>query len=332
MNIKSVILILLAATFLSACSSDDDTAAVEVKKQIIVLFSPGGLGDMSYNDCILNGVQSFRKEWHDDADIYIYCPGSIEEGKRVFSDWLVLAGDGAPALFVVASSDYEQMLEECFEQGRLTGQQQVLLFESSNPRNLPVSTFQISMFGPSYIAGKIVREMGMTSPLIVLANPSDSPIRTAADGFKAGFGEELKPIYLADDWTGYVSASETYRNMTEWSATHDFVFPVAGGSNSGIYRYARENPDSPLLAGMDVDQSSLSTAIIGSVIKNIDRAIYEYLSTWMTTGHLPESHVYGLESGYSDWCIAPGYSVSEAMKSKVMQEAIQKEKDYHEVL
>lgn len=320
------------ALLMAACSSDNGTLPEpDVKKQVIVLFSPGGLGDQSYNDCILEGVQTFKKEWHDRVDVYIYCPGSVEEGKRVFSDWLALPGDRTPALFVVASSDYEPMIEECLARNELTGQQQVLLFESSNTRRLPVSTFQISMFGPSYIAGKTVSEIGMTSPLIVLANPSDSPIRAAADGFRAGFGDGSEICYLADDWTGYVAASETYRNMSDWSRSHDFIFSVAGGSNSGIYRYSRENSCLPLLAGMDVDQSPLSAAIIGSVIKNIDRAIMEYLSDWAISGKLPESQVYGLESGYSDWYVAPGYPMLEEIKSKYLQEAIRKEKEYHEI-
>lgn len=331
-SLKSLIIILIAAAFFPACSSDDEPALPDSKKQIIVLFSPGGLGDMSYNDRILQGVQSFRKQWRDEVDIYIYCPGSVDEGKRVFADWLALPGDGVPALFVVASSDYEPMMQECFAKDSLTGHQQVLLFESNNSQHMPVSTFQISMFGPSYIAGRTVAVRGLKAPLIVLANPSDSPIRTAADGFRAGFGEGTTTLYLADDWKGYVAATETYHKMSEWSRDHDFVFSVAGGSNSGIYRYARENADAPLLAGMDVYQSSLASAIIGSVIKNIDKAIVEYLSAWMETGKLPASQVYGLGSGYSDWCVAPGYPMLEDVKQGLIQEAIQKEKEYHESL
>ena len=72
--------------------------------------------------------------------------------------------------------------------------------------------------------------------------------------------------YLADDWTGYVSASLAYRKMSDWAVDYDFIFPVAGGSNAGIYRYSREFEVSPYLAGMDIDQSSLSNRITGSVI------------------------------------------------------------------
>lgn len=333
-TVSSCLLIILAMAhiLLSGCSSADDSVGQEPKKQIIVLFSPGGLGDMSYNDCILEGIQSFKKDRHEDAEMYIYCPESTEEGRRLFSDWLALPASDVQALFVVASSDYEPMMAECLERSPLTSNKRVLLFESNNSSRLPVTTFQISMFGPSFLAGRAIKELDMESPLIVLANPSDSPIKAAADGFKSGYGADVPVEYLADDWTGYIAASTAYRKMAGWTQKHDFIFPVAGGSNSGIYRYSREDSFSPLLAGMDVDQSALSGCIVGSVIKRIDKAVYEYLDTWLRTRELPESKVYGLESGYSDWLLSPSYRQLESLKTESMEEAIKQERNYHESL
>ena len=59
--------------------------------RIVFLFSPSGLGDMSYNDCILEGVQRFKME-HKEIDIYIYSPESLPEAEKIFSDWLKTAG------------------------------------------------------------------------------------------------------------------------------------------------------------------------------------------------------------------------------------------------
>ena len=42
---------------------------------------------MSYNDCILEGVQKFKME-HKEIDIYIYSPESLLEAEKIFSDWL----------------------------------------------------------------------------------------------------------------------------------------------------------------------------------------------------------------------------------------------------
>ena len=39
------------------------------------------------------------------------------------------------------------------------------------------------------------------TPLILLANNTDSPINIAKDGFIAGYGSDCNVEYLADDWT-----------------------------------------------------------------------------------------------------------------------------------
>ena len=63
---------------------------------------------MSYNDCILEGVQKFKME-HKEIDIYIYSPESLLEAEKIFSDWLKRPESEIPVLFVLGSSDYEPM-------------------------------------------------------------------------------------------------------------------------------------------------------------------------------------------------------------------------------
>lgn len=115
--------------------------------------------------------------------------------------------------------------------------------------------------------------------------------------------------------------------MAEWATSYGFIFPMAGGSNSGIYRYSREYDECPLLSGMDTDQSALSNYITGCVIKHIDKLIYKYLSEWLVSKELPVSKVYDLESGYIDWELAPAYeSQFKNIVESHRQEAINKEK------
>jgi len=61
---------------LSSCNHADELEPVSPVPQIVFLFSPSGLGDMSYNDCILEGVQRFKME-HKEIDLYIYSPESL---------------------------------------------------------------------------------------------------------------------------------------------------------------------------------------------------------------------------------------------------------------
>ena len=316
---------------LSSCNHTDELEPVSPVPQIVFLFSPSGLGDMSYNDCILEGVQKFKME-HKEIDIYIYSPESLPEAEKIFSDWLKRPESDIPVLFVLGSSDYEPMAELHLAEHDLTPNKSILLFESRKQyKDENIHTFQISMFGASYLAGVCVRQCSEMTPLVLLANNTDSPISIAKDGFVAGYGSDCDVEYLADDWTGYVSASLAYRKMSDWAVDYDFIFPVAGGSNAGIYRYSREFEVSPYLAGMDIDQSSLSNRITGSVIKHIDKLIYGYLTEWVTTGGMPENQLYGLESGYADWMVAPRYeAVFNSLVIDNRQAAINMENEYYE--
>lgn len=331
----------LITIFCTSCSSDnfdEPDVPVEPTPQIIVMYGPSGLGDQGYMDCILTGVQKFKRAHYAEVDMYQYSPTTMEEAERLLTDWLTLPQSNIPALFVVASSDYESLVTEALSEHSLTDNKRMLMFENDIQLDLPITIFQMSMYGASYLAGvtaaEYVRSLGEDAAnkdaLILLAHPNDVTIAKSGAGFQDGFnagGIDAKAFteYLAEDWTGYVSAQDAYQRMSTWSKNYAFVFPVAGGSNQGIYRYTREYSDSSLTAGMDVDQSGLSRNITGSVIKHIDNVVYDFMETWLTTGELPESTVFGLESGYVDWLLSPNYSQYQPIVDAARQEAIRKE-------
>lgn len=335
-HIPKMLIASFIAILTSCSSSDEPQDAVAPKHQIIVLYAPGRLGDMGYNDAILRGVQSFKKSHYADAEFYQYSPSDTEQAERVLTDWLSLPESNVPALFVAASSDYEAIVNKCVSQRPLTANKRLLLFESDMEKE-QVTTFRISMYGASYLAGVSAAICSDGKPLVVLGNGNDSAIASASEGFIAGFNSAIPDVAvdvtsLADDWHGYVSANKAYEMMTTWAPQYGFIFPIAGGSNSGIYRYSRENPNSsPLLAGMDVDQSALSANITGSVVKHIDRLIYEYLDNWMNTGELLPSGIYGIESGYVDWVLSDFFAPRlHPPVDRARSEAITKENQSYE--
>ena len=326
LQIMSVLCVL--ALFSSCTDETVEPQSPEITPQVIVLFSPGGLGDMSYNDCILEGVQRFKKD-NPHVDLFLYSPNKFEESERIFTDWLKRPGSDIPVLFVFASSDYEELVTEATSGISLAPNKKILVFESSRAFGESISSFQISMYGASYLAGITAASMvDNQNALVVLANPTDKPISLAKEGFISGFGKACDIEYLADDWKGYVSASLAYQKMSEWASRYGFVFPIAGGSNLGIYRYSREYSKCPFLAGMDIDQSALSNQITGCVVKHIDNLVYNYLSEWLTGGELPLSKVYGLESGYIDWQLSPAFqSQLQDLVESYRKEATDKEND-----
>ncbi len=325
-----LMLALLVSASITLCGCEEGPTAKLPAPQIIFMFSPGGLGDMSYNDLILKGLQQFRMK-HPDVRIFMSSPKSIADVEQAFAEWIGSPQIDSPSLFVLASNDYEAIVDRCLASQTLSANKQILLFESGKEYGVGVSTFQISMYGASYLAGVSASQLA-SKPIVLLANMNDKPIVVARDGFMAGYGTASDLEYLAEDWTGYISANSVYQKMHSWSACYDYIFPVCGGSNAGLYRYSRESLDCPYLVGMDVDQSSLSDKITGSVVKHIDRVTYQYLSQWLATKQLPSHALYGLESGYVDWLPSPKYTEDPfAVTNQHRIDAISKEKEYHEM-
>ena len=328
-------MLLVTATFISGCSEadePDDPGMSPVTPQIIFLFSPGGLGDMSYNDCILEGVQQFKK-LHPETDVFLYSPPSVEAAERIFSDWIKRPGSNIPVVFALASSDFEGLVDKYIPDYELTDNKRILLFESLKKYEDPrIYTFHVSMYGASYLAGVTAAEcVAGERSLVLIGSSTDVPVESGRDGFIAGLDNDDYDVeYLADDWSGYVMADVTYRKMTDWASRYGFIFPIAGGSNTGLYRYAREFENSPFLAGMDIDQSSLSTKITGSVVKRLDRLVVEYFNEWLDTGEMPESRIYDLESGYVDWQLSPLYERDFKQTVEANRRlAIEKEREYY---
>ena len=111
---------------LSSCNHTDELEPESPAPQIVFLFSPGGLGDMSYNDRILEGVQRFKME-NGDIDIYIYSPESLQEAEKIFADWLErrVSRNFVGIIFytrkVLLTSHYEKRLFEHASQPRVAG-------------------------------------------------------------------------------------------------------------------------------------------------------------------------------------------------------------------
>jgi basic membrane protein A len=334
-KLTSFLLALLLLPALTACSDDDDSAEEAVKPQIIVMYSLGGLGDLGYNDEILRGVQAFRKDYPDAVDIYQYSPTSSENARRLLFDWLKRPESNIPALFVAAASDYEDLVVEALDSLQLTPNKRMLFFETTR-RDLPITTFSISMYGAAFLAGVTAATCEGDSALVMLGTSLDSTIRNAADGFTDGYkyiapSKVVDIAYLSDDWTGFSKATLAYENMFEWSKHYSFIMPVAGGSDNGVYRYTREFPNaSPYVSGIDTDQSELSNLIVGSLQKFIKELTYEHLYEWLTTGELPESYTYDLRSGSVGWTVSPHYTDRfQQITDDNYQTATEKEEIYY---
>lgn len=322
-------LLILLAVALASCSKEDEAGLPCVKDQVIVLFSPGGVGDMTYNDQILRGVQQMNKER--EIQLLLSSPSSVDEAEKIFTDWLAMDGNGVKALFVLAANEYEEMTMRHLSTGNYPGKE-VLLFETRTQDIPQAYTFSITMYGACYLAGGVATVF-TDRAAVLCANSNDHAVNEGGEGFAKGFtenkGAEAPIFYLSDSWQGYAMPDSAYRKTAELATQYRYIFPIAGGSNMGVYRYAREYPYGFYTAGMDVDQSALSTQITLSVVKHIDRVIVDYLTRWLDGKELPRNQVYGMQSGYIDIVLSPHYM--EACRptfDKLKNIAIEKEQEH----
>lgn len=313
---------------LAACKPVSETPQTQAQKLVIALFSPGGLGDRGYNDQILYGLQTVHKE-RTDCAMLLESPETIEEAERIFSDWLVRKSSGIPCLFILASVEYEEMAIRVLEQQKADmTNKAILLFETDTVLPYPqVYTFRINMYGAAYLAGITAAAMDMQTPLVMLGSESDRAIRYASDGFIDGYHGQTDRTadldFFAPDWHGFAMSQAAYERMPELSAEHDFIFPVAGGTNLGIYRYLREHPDGPYVAGMDIDQSPFCNNIVGCLIKHIDLLVEDGVRGWLDAPLGSQMHMtFGLESGYVDWQLSERFREYAPIVEQYRAEAI----------
>ena len=282
-----------------------------VDRQIVIFSAIGGAGDNGYNDLITKGLTRVYMD-HSGASMNFMTPESMEQAESQIYKWIYESGNkAAHTLLVLAASDYLDITERILQDPDLNPKNEIEILTFEVPE-LPQSrncikaySFMIPMDGASYQAGVYAAKAGFVSPLIWLAYESDALLIKAADGFEAGYksvtGQIPERRYLSDDWHGYSMDQDAYMQMEEIDGKYDFIYPVMGGSNMGIYRYLREHPDGPWVAGMDVDQSPFSTKVIGNVIKHIDSLIEQIVRGWINGVPIEHYMEYDTQSGYIEW-------------------------------
>lgn len=308
---------------LAACQDKEDTPAAHPERwQVLVMFPADGLGDLSYNDNTLRGIEQAALEKKISMRYFIPSPtNDVEEFFRLMMT--IRLDENEHLLLVLAGNEYTEFARELMKD--VSGypdmnRKKVLLFESE-ALDVPVHTFMLPFSGASYLLGYCAAHYSQEA-LVLAGNATDNSVQQATlgftDGFRAAGGGKVDSQTLSDGPEGYSMPVEAYTYVHQWATKYPgrgFIYPVAGGSNQGVYRYARENRTKLYTAGVDVDQSALSSDIIASVVKHTDKVIYNFITDWVERKELPLHTDYGLESGMIELVPAPIFQ-AEVIKFK----------------
>ena len=339
-----LVAVLLSLSFLySGCLSEKSYLVKEETAAITLITSINGAGDNGYNDLILSGALRYYQA-HEDVKFSLQHPLDWEDASNLLDSWVESTRESKEgALLLLASSDYKELLTA--GTWTLADNQHIVVFECEHD-GLPerVSSFRIGRYGASYLSGCMAHES--PEAYVVAAMEHDKLMDEAVTGFCDGYrhtsGNEAVVHYLAEDYKGYGMPDEAYRFVDELDEA--FVYPLAGGSNNGIYKYSREAKLSFLLvAGMDMDCSDYSTRIPFSVVVHIDEVVYAMLDEWATSRTLPPHTDYTLASDgvigvdineyFFDrvWIWRDYYEDSDywlKVRDKYIEEALEKEREY----
>ena len=260
----------------------------------ITIITPlSGLGDNGYNDEALAGVLEAVSISR--LEVSLLRPKTLEQAGEYIRQW----SDGEYSkrrLLILPDAEYSGFLTNV----NFSPSKSVLLFENDGTNVSPhFATFRISRYGTAYLSGCLA--LGSETVHIIHGRKGDPTSEEAAKGFADGYLKSRPDgeiIYhsLSDTYSGWSMPDSLYRLAAE--NQNDFFFPLARGSNAGVYKFSRESPFVlMLIAGMDVDCSLFSKRIPFSVIINMRSIVKDYVSRWISGENISGHTDYGMKDG-----------------------------------
>lgn len=343
MRLKHGITFLSLIILIASCSSNEDEPSVgnsHLTADITVVAPLSGLGDNGYNDQALSGI--FESIGSSEIEVSIIRPKDIQQAEAEVTEWCARE-DGRRRLIVLSDNEYSAIAAKL----TLKERQNALLFESDG-KGIPdnIATFRISRYGSSYLSGCLAQ--GSAQAHIIGGRREDPSVSEAAAAFEAGYKEsnptgEVTTHYLSTSSAGWAMPDSLYRLVAEYP--DDFFFPVAKGSNAGIFKYSRETPFVLLLiAGMDVDCSQLSKRVPFSVVIDVKSVVRDYVRRWIAGEDISGNRTFGMSDGVAQVRLSTlFYQINDVWEAyysnpdywqtiydKAYQEALSKEVEYEE--
>lgn len=320
----SLLLLISSISLLTSCSKAETEEGTEEEivsgeRLVYALFPPRALGDHSVNDLQLEGILRARQNLK--FDVMIYSPPDMEDAAKMLELCanMINSEEKGSNLLLLCGQEYESLLihylaEHDWDETKASD---VVLLETSN-ESLPVTTFHIDYYDASFIAGAIA-SLFAEKAAIVEACPGLALLERAAQGFNDGWNENQRnpstlPIaYISESYEGFSMTQRARQLADSLHRTEEvqFIYPLAGYSNQGIFQYTRQTNGSEIYtSGMDVNLSTYSAHIVFSVIKRLDLLLEAYIKAWWKQEEMPRHATYGLKGGYADISLVEEYEDS----------------------
>lgn len=292
-KMKNILIISALFILFVGCGKQDEPVPgnVQLCADITVVTPLSGLGDNGYNDEALAGV--LKAVSNSSIDVSLLRPKTLEQVGEYVRQWSTHETSNR-RLLILADAEYSGLLSDV----NTSPSKSVLLFENDGKSiSSDIATFRISRYGTAYLSGCLA--MGSEKVHIIHGKKGDPTSEEAAKGFADGYlksRHDGKIIYhsLSDTYSGWSMPDSLYRLAAE--NQNDFFFPLAKGSNAGVYKFSRESPFVlMLITGMDVDCSTYSKRVPFSMLVDVKKVVKDYVSRWISGENISGHRDFGMK-------------------------------------
>lgn len=319
---------------LSSCHRDEKENIIEtypqtdmLKKNTVLLYmQEKNFGDIIYYDKILEAIatechknnfelMTFRA----DADTT-----NIEYLQEDFENYEIFENK---LLVIFAGNEWEKLLEKITIEKK--DNCQIVLLESRKKID-NVNSIYISLYGTSYITGKLMTLYDVPQDFcVVVGNENEPTGKDVYEGFCQGYGQKVTKDVLSETTSGRNIPDTAYRRG-KYYENFDFVIAACGKSGLGINRYNFYNKSNKFgIINVETDANySLFDTYTFSIIKKIDLVINNIVEHFKNNEKQDGVSYYGLSNGYTDIQAGSYQDQANEWIEEYKNEAIQKEEEY----
>lgn len=276
-------LIFLCFIVLSGCVQSEATDSLQDKVKIGIMLADYGLGDQSFNDSAFTGLMKARDEL---GIVFEY--RQLDEVGTYQQGFQELIDENCDLIIGLGFNVIEAITEIATE-----NREQPFLFIDGviDLPNVTSVTFRDEE--GSFIVGTVAG-LKTESDTVGFIGGMDIPvINRIEQGFVAGVKEVSPNTTIAVEYASDFGDAEKGKELAQKlinAYDADIIYVAAGFTGLGAIEEIAEN--NRYAIGVDSDQFFVSeTAIITSMLKKIDVAIFKAIETFLEHGSLTENHM-----------------------------------------
>ncbi len=312
-----IVTLMMLLSVLAGCSSNtgSDSAtnipngtAPKKPLKIALQLATGGLGDKSFNDNAMEGMERAKKDFG--IEFQYVEPKEVAEFLGYFRDF---AKDGTYDMIIGIGFDKADAINAVAPE--FPNQKFVVIDCEPNEMDNVVG-IKFKDNEKAFLTGIVAGGTTQTDKIGVVGGMDIPLINALAAGFKAGAAYGNRNVDVQVKYVGSWNDANTAKELalSMYDAGADMVYQGAGGSGLGVFSAAADA--GKLAIGSDVNQILLDPdAIFLSSIRRVDVAIYNEIEKLYNGIFEPGNHVYGLKEGVVSYTV-------EGAKHKAPQEAI----------